>query len=733
MDVDLVKIIAKELVRLAKKRRLKILPPGVAPSPGWLNERSFFRMSAIRTEGMVLWLNTLQEDSSLSVQERIEYLLKGKDDFKKLLRDPDVSDLLKRTFHVDGAIKLSEDEVASLASLPYGVDLSNQGVREKIERILSLCAYPLGRHYVFRGPSYYFMFEGAHVDMKGPLTSINDYEVRELNYDQFARNLLTHYNEVGDALHFATRHLQHEVLTKFSSVRDALCRELLSKLSQKKLSAIRKKATHSNRLLGHQDTDQFFGHQLDQILDSLEEFREMVASYRKTGGGLDQIIIFVAHGSSTLRQAKLVLGVDVDSVLNRHLKLVQSKPFRKLLLGLLDSKINVLAFHQNASQILYNRDFLNPESQGSLVLNRDTVRNMESVCLKEFREFSNAQENARNKEGNLSLLAELEDTVALYMDVLINDNDASYVRLAGLLSPEVWSLRSSPYGACPKILYDSITLMGKFFNFLDLYHKTFELEQQRKQAKSQAREKSFRKSNIHDVAQKNARAKLIRLYREENDPLTMVLTAQQAMNVIVHKGFDPERDVLHAMSINYGGALVGMYAKHTFSRMVPGGQLSVNTGALIYSIYDLKTKGSFFDLSDYPYSSIANDMTLGHFARKKLKSENWLLVFDDNTNSGETVDNVRRLALDSDLFGRIDTFTCRANPNIEKYKESLTPKQRIDIVGVAGLRLRKAKAAGANERYKELIGTIVGNRLFKIVNAQKAPPSNSMGNFLSIL
>ncbi|VVO67830.1 hypothetical protein PS858_01132 [Pseudomonas fluorescens] len=721
MDVDLVKIIAKELVRLAKKRRLKILPPGVAPSPGWLNERSFFRMSAIRTEGMVLWLNTLQEDSSLSVQERIEYLLKGKDDFKKLLRDPDVSDLLKRTFHVDGAIKLSEDEVASLASLPYGVDLSNQGVREKIERILSLCAYPLGRHYVFRGPSYYFMFEGAHVDMKGPLTSINDYEVRELNYDQFARNLLTHYNEVGDALHFATRHLQHEVLTKFSSVRDALCRELLSKLSQKKLSAIRKKATHSNRLLGHQDTDQFFGHQLDQILDSLEEFREMVASYRKTGGGLDQIIIFVAHGSSTLRQAKLVLGVDVDSVLNRHLKLVQSKPFRKLLLGLLDSKINVLAFHQNASQILYNRDFLNPESQGSLVLNRDTVRNMESVCLKEFREFSNAQENARNKEGNLSLLAELEDTVALYMDVLINDNDASYVRLAGLLSPEVWSLRSSPYGACPKILYDSITLMGKFFNFLDLYHKTFELEQQRKQAKSQAREKSFRKSNIHDVAQKNARAKLIRLYREENDPLTMVLTAQQAMNVIVHKGFDPERDVLHAMSINYGGALVGMYAKHTFSRMVPGGQLSVNTGALIYSIYDLKTKGSFFDLSDYPYSSIANDMTLGHFARKKLKSENWLLVFDDNTNSGETVDNVRRLALDSDLFGRIDTFTCRANPNIEKYKESLTPKQRIDIVGVAGLRLRKAKAAGANERYKELIGTIVGNRLFKIVNAQKPP------------
>lgn len=721
MDVDLAKVIAKELMRLAKKRRIRILPPGVAPSPGWLNEKSFFRMSAIHTEGMVLWLNTLQEDSSLGVQERIEYLLRGKDNFKELLRDPDVSDLLKKTFHVDGAIKLSEDEVENLASLSYGIDLSKQEGREKIERILSLCAYRLGRHYVFRGASYYFMFEGADVDMKGPLTSVNDYEVRELNYDQFARNLLAHYNEVSESLHFATRHLQHEIFTKFSSVRDVLCRELLSKLSQKKLRAIRKKANHSNRLLGHQDTDQFYGLQLEEILDDLEGFREMVASYRKTGSGLEQIIIFVAHGSSTLRNAKLMLGVDVDSVLNRHLKLEPGKPFRKLLLGLLDSKINVLAFHQNASQILYNRDFLNPESQGSLVLNRDTVRNMESICLKEFREFSDAQESARNKEGNLSLLAELENTVAQYMDVLVNDNDASYVRLAGLLSPEVWSLKSSPYGACPKILYDSTSLMGKFFNFLSLYHKAFELEQQGKQAKSQARGKSFRRSNIHDVAQKNARAKLIRLYREENDPLAMVLTAQQAMNVIVQKGFDPDRDVLHAMSINYGGALVGMYAKHTFSRMVPGGQLSVNTGALIYSIYDLKTKGSFFDLSDYPYSSIANDTTLGHFARKKLKSENWLLVFDDNTNSGETVDNVRRLALDSDHFGRIDTFTCRANPNIEKYKESLTPKQRIDIVGVAGLRLRKAKAAGANERYKELIGTIVGNRLFKILNAQKAP------------
>jgi len=114
-------------------------------------------------------------------------------------------------------------------------------------------------------------------------------------------------------------------------------------------------------------------------------------------------------------------------------------------------------------------------------------------------------------------------------------------------------------------------------------------------------------------------------------------------------------------------------------------------------------------------------MTLDQTTKQRLKSENWLLIFDDNTNSGETVDNIRQLAEESDLYGRIDTFTCRASADARKFKRSLTKEQQLDIVGVSGLRARKAKIIGAGERYKEIIGTVVGHRLFKL-NKQLAKP-----------
>lgn len=422
----------------------------------------------------------------------------------------------------------------------------------------------------------------------------------------------------------------------------------------------------------------------------------------------------MTYRSSAIRHAKVIFGVDIDGIFNKHIKLDPCRPDRKLLLGLLDAKINVLTFHQNVSQILYDSDFLNVEFSGSLVFKQDVVKNISKVCQKEFREFKEAQGVIRERGRNLSLLAELEEFTALYMDVMINDNGASYHRLAGSRASVDLFLTPGKYGPSPIELSDSVTLMEHFFTLLSSYHAVFETKKLKRQAKNLARNKPFTRSDIHDVARKDAWAKLIRIYREENDPLVMVFTAQQAMSLIQRNGYVPKRDVLHSMSVNYGGALVGLYAKHTFSRIIPGGQVLANTGALVYSIYDVKNANSFSNLSDYPYSSISSDETLDHDTKQKLKSENWLLIFDDNTNSGETVDNIRLLAVDSGVYGRINTFTCRANPDIRNYKSTLTTEQRIDIVGVAGLKARKAKVKTIDERYKEIIGTIVGYRLSKI-------------------
>lgn len=730
MDVDIgEKRLREEIMNMAKKWGIKVQPPGAPVDPNWVDEKSLFRILAIHADGNIGFVKSLRENTNFSCEEQLEKILGAKDHLKGILKTPEISALLGSSFHVDGAVKLSECEIGELASLSYGAHISTKFARKKIDHILSAFAYPIAREYIFRGPSYHFMFDGIRIDMKSRFSSINDYDIVGLDYPLFARNLLKHYIEINDSINFVARHLMHSITAEVVEVKDQLCRELLNKLAPKKLKALHKKATRGDHFVGHDNTDRFFKSQWEQILEDLDSLRQLVDSYRKKGTSneLDDVVTFLAYRSSAIRHAKVIFGVDVDGVFNKYVKLTLSRPYRKLLLGLLDAKINVLAFNQNASQILYSPDFLNVEFPGSLVFRQDVVKHMSKECQNEFREFKEAQEAIRGKGSNLSLLAELEDFTALYMDVMLNDNSASYLRIAGLRASEDLFLTADIYGHNPIELRDSVTLMGNFFSLLSTYHAAFEAKQLKKQAKNLARNKPFTKSDVHDHARGDAWAKLIRIYREENDPLVMVLTAQQAMSLIERNGYIPKRDVLHTMSVNYGGALVGLYAKHTFTRMVPGGQLLANTGALVYSIYDVRNANSFSNLSDYPYSSISCDETLDQDTKQKLKSENWLLIFDDNTNSGETVDNIMLLAVDSGMYGRINTFTCRANPEIRNYKPTLTVEQRIDIVGVAALKARKAKVKVKDEdgvekeRYKEIIGTVVGHRLFKLIKPSVTP------------
>lgn len=722
VDID-EKWVMEEVMSMANKWGIKVQPPGASIDPNWLNEKALFRMLAMHADGNIESIHTLREDPDLAYEEQLEHILDAKDHLKNILQNPEISALLSSAFHVDGAIKLSETEVAELSMLSYGASVSSQVAQQEIDRILSVFAYPMSREHVFRGPSYYFMFDGVTVDMKSRFSSINDYDVVGLEYPRFAREMLRHYNNINDSISFVVRHLMHAVTTEIPRAKDQLCKELLNKLAPKKLKALHKKATGGDHYVGHDNTDIFFEDQWDQVLEELDSLRQLVDSYRKKGTSaqLDDVITFMTYRSSAIRHAKVIFGVDIDGIFNKYIKLNPGRPYRKLLLGLLDAKINVLAFHQNASQILYDSDFLNVEFSGSLVFKQDVVKNMSKECREEFREFKEAQRVIRERGRNLSLLAELEEFTALYMDVMMNDNGASYHRLAGSRASVDLFLTAGRYGPSPIELRDSVTLMGHFFTLLSSYYAAFETKQLKREEKNLARKKPFTRSDVHDVARKDAWAKLIRIYREENDPLVMVFTAQQAMSLIQRNGYMPKRDVLHSMSVNYGGALVGLYAKHTFSRMIPGGQVLANTGALVYSIYDVKNANSFSNLSDYPYSSISTDETLDHDTKQKLKSENWLLIFDDNTNSGETVDNIRLLAVDSGVYGRINTFTCRANPDIRNYKSTLTTEQRIEIIGVAGLKARKAKVKAVDERYKEIIGTIVGYRLSKITKPSVPP------------
>lgn len=142
MDVDFdEKWVREEVMNMAKKWGIKVQPPGAPIDPNWLNEKVLFRMLAIHADGNIDFIHTLREYSDLGYEEQLEHILSAKDDLKDILQNPDISALLSCAFHVDGAIKLSEAEVAKLSMLNYGANISSQVARQEIDCILSVFAY----------------------------------------------------------------------------------------------------------------------------------------------------------------------------------------------------------------------------------------------------------------------------------------------------------------------------------------------------------------------------------------------------------------------------------------------------------------------------------------------------------------------------------------------------------------------------------------------------------------
>ncbi len=96
-------------------------------------------------------------------------------------------------------------------------------------------------------------------------------------------------------------------------------------------------------------------------------------------------------------------------------------------------------------------------------------------------------------------------------------------------------------------LRGSTLLLESFFGLMDSYVTKSEAKAQKKDKRNDTARKP-----PYIINREMALKKLIRLYREENDPLVMIKTAQNALNVIIQKGFDPKQDVLHLMGVNYG-------------------------------------------------------------------------------------------------------------------------------------------------------------------------------------
>lgn len=682
-----------------------VLPPGITKE---FSEKEIFRLSDIQSEAQMQFLVSAADSGDLDVIPLIQRF--KKDEVSDM--DSNISKLVKNYFHLDGAVRLTSKDISFLELHP----LSQETAGDKtLAEILESLTYRKGTEIIFRGAKYYNLFKSLTIEEPNQQDSINDYSISTLDIKQFIADLTSHYNNINDGLSLLKNFLVGDFFTSIEKNKAEFCKEVLRVLSPRKLKAQIKKINSGQFSVGHAATDAFFEEQWEYSIAELEYFRGLVNTYKKESSkdSLDEIKNFLAINSGLIKFCTTTFGIDLDYILRGHLKTPPPRPIRKIILGMLDAQINILAFVQNISQILYSKNFLDCHYEGDLVFRQDIVKSLQNTCRAEFDSFKDLQSLCQFRNENVNLHASLDDKVGQFMDVLLQDNNIVYSRIAGQLPPEQSPSQDKVETLPPAELRDSLTLLESLFTLIDAYVAKYESDIDKKQLKSANSGRPFTRNKTHLLVRKSALKKLIRLYREENDPTVMIKAAQNAINLLIEKDFKPKTDVLHVMSVNYGGSLTGLFAKHTFTRSLSNRQLLVNTGSVVYSLYDVKNANNFTALTDYPYSQIMRDNTLDEATRKTLESENWLLVFDDNANSGETLDNLKNLAADSRFFGRVNVFPCRSNTNLDNYKRSLTPTQKIEMIGVAAVSSRKIKSRRNKERYKELIGTIIGSNIYK--------------------
>lgn len=663
--------------------------------------------------------------SPTSFEEKFNLIKKTKEKASETLSWEGLNFAHRDYFHVDGAIKLSEEELIQFEEF-CSIRLNTKGNIEKnetapkfvMDNLLQYFAHRQWSNLIFRNEKYYFLYPSLGVDSKWKSTSINDFAINSLDIKNFKNDFIQHYNIIDQHFVLVEKSINAQFFVGLKKKRLLFSRDMTALIRPNTLEFYREFTKNQCRDLSPDE-----GRDLTQYSEALikiaTELRSRVLHFQSKWNqeSVYYLLSFMQKYHRAVEEINWELNVDLNAPFNKYVEVQVPEVYKKVLLGLLDAKINMLAFLQNTTQIFTNKYFLDTEYEGNLVLSRDMVRNIKKLCPWEFSAFKKLQEKYTKNYAHIHLLAKLEFYISIYMDIFIGGNDISYGKLMTSMNPDIGRLKDGPSNIIQEDIRDGIGLLESFFELMDTYVKNGERKQS---SKGDSTTQKSRFAQTREIAYK----KLIRLYREENNPLVMIKTAQNALSVIESKWFDPMLYRLNIMGVNYGWTLVGLTANYTIKKTLKGTRITTQGWNIIYSLYDVKNANSFLNLINYPYAHLIKKgkMEWDEKAEQSLSAqhtrENWLLIFDDNTNSGETLDNLRIRAKEVWLYWNIDVFACRTNNDLSKYKKTLTENKKLDFFINAAIPSRQTKINPEGKRYKEIIGTIVGNRLHKIMDAK---------------
>lgn len=706
------------------------------------NEAYIFNASDILSRETQIPLRNIA-NSSLSTKEKIAKILKIKQQWLNVIKDADEHNLLKSYFTVDGGIMLEESDLNDILWCMYmgdenGVSKMNQDIENPyIQSLYEDFCYIRGNSLNFRNHNYYFLFGSLDINSEEIElnSSVNDYSILGVDIEQFEKDLYTQYNRIDQHLKlfldFFVGMTTHNLIERF----DEFKKDINSILSPEKIKQL-EKAIQSQKFSHNEDFNKKVLQENSELLKLMQHFLKIIEHVSEKSKTLDnvdlyhyivKIIQFITINSQGFTQIKNVFWIDINEVFRKYVYAETPRWIKKLLLWLLDAKINILAFMQNITQIFYNKNFFDPNFEWNLVVRKDQLSHMQKIAPEVIERFKKLQEKIlKDHDTNREIANEINENIGYFCDILIWDKIESHIYATALIHYWLTEINVDYTDEAIEMFQPTFELFKELLEWIEefsqaldapklqKYQNDLERNKRREEKGKPPKEVEIftpgKNKNYLDIKQAILK-KLIRFHREENNPLVIIKTVQNAYNHIIQNGYQPS-DSLHILSVNYGGSIIGYYARHMFEKMQWNGRVLANIWNIVYSIYDLKNANDFLSIVDYPFNEYIEEFDSEEM-KDFFRQRNHLLIFDDNTSSGRTLNDLKTLAQKMEIYGKVDIFACRASEREELYDDKVSDDTILWLIINSATTVRKTKVWPLKRGYKELSGMYIGNTLYK--------------------
>jgi len=427
--------------------------------------------------------------------------------------------------------------------------------------------------------------------------------------------------------------------------------------------------------------------------------------------------------------SKLIIKVIKDKSLDENTK-------RKILLWLIDTKQNILAFILNILFIVKDSNFLNENYEWELVFKRDEIKGLKKVLWDRIEDFKK-----KAWKLDIKLIANLLEKYSdIYVSILLWDKWADSTK-------DLLDIEKGQHHLFSKKLSIKKYLNNSFWELLKILDDYII---------------NHTKRDTFKTVKKRVIQKLYRIYREENDPLIMIKTAINSFFKLKLSWFK-STDIIQLTSVNYWWILVWSYAKPIIERL--NKNVQVELWYITYSIYDLKnkvhtnngimvtqyprynllytmesTKKELFEVLYLPMNKLNNIHTKNlhkNTNTDKKESTTWkkikwdtrttnqerkhTIIFDDNTYSWTTLNDLK-IMLEKEWRKQVILAPARSNFDRSKYNREIPDDTIIDILWVCWIELRKAKNLKyrinskwekVEKSYVESVATVVWDMIYK--------------------